>query len=140
MRHRILAAPLLFLAAACQGQAPATAPPAPSPAPVAPDLAGDFDARGTEPFWSLQVRPTQITLQRLDRPNLVVGNPGVVAGPDRVSWTSPNGPSLSIVIVRGDCSDGMSDLTYRYRAEIRIDGDRLEGCAFRTEEPPEPPA
>lgn len=137
MRHLIQLSALLAGLTGCQAQAPVA--PASTSAALAPDLAGDFDARGTEPFWSLQIRPTQLTLQRPDRPNLVIGNPGAQPGADRVSWTLAGEPALSVVILRGDCSDGMSDLAYRYRAEVTVGGERLEGCAFRTAEPPAPP-
>ena len=82
-----LAGGLLVLAlglAACQPQAPdggeAQPPadaPAPLPTPPAPEAAppvaaGPFDgeirAVGTEPFWGLRIRDTEITLERPDFP------------------------------------------------------------------------
>lgn len=144
MRPIVLAASVLILAA-CSPQAPdgavapppadapATPPPAAPPpvaAPIPEEFSGDLDARGTEPFWGLQIRATQITLQRPDHPNLVAANRGpTLQGPKAVWTTSAGAVPLTVTLTLQACSDGMSDLKYSYAAEVTLGAETLKGCA-----------
>jgi len=147
MRPIVLAACVLILAA-CSPQAPDGAvapppadapatPPAPAPPPVAApipeEFSGDLDARGTEPFWGLQIRDTQITLQRPDHPNLVAANPGLTMQGPKAVWTTTAGAvPLTVTLTLQACSDGMSDLKYAYAAQVVIGSETLKGCAGKT--------
>ena len=148
MRSIVLAAALAV--AACSPQTPdgTTAPPPadapsptpapPAPAPIAEEFSGDLDARGTEPFWGLQIRDTQITLQRPDHPNAVGPNPGLVMEGGKAVWRTRSGVEpLSVTIRLEACSDGMSDLKYAYAAEVTLGGaEPLKGCAGKADAMP----
>ncbi|WP_423141240.1 COG3650 family protein [Parablastomonas sp. CN1-191] len=120
------AAPETSAAQAPAGRTPSNpAPPDMTPADLPPRLR----ALGTEPFWSADI----------------VG--------DTVAWSAPDGPGSTfaitrratpegavlvgrldqanfvLAIARRDCSDGMSDRTYRWRAVLRRNGQSLPGCA-----------
>lgn len=146
MRPVVLVALAVLGLAGCQPQGPdgGAAPPpadAPPPAPEVPAaFSVDLDARGNEPFWSIQIRPTQITLQRPDEPNLVVTNPGPVVDGARVNWTTQSGMTRMTVSLALDpaCSDGMSDAVYPMAAEVTLGDVVLKGCAFPAANPPAP--
>lgn len=140
MRPIVLAS--LLLLAACAPQAPdgSTAPPpADAPpavaapvvsTPIPEEFAGGMDARGTEPFWGLQIRDTQITLQRPDHPAAVGPNPGMTVQEGKAVWETQAGADrLKVTLTLQPCSDGMSDLKYDYAAEVVIGSETLKGCA-----------
>lgn len=145
-----LGAGLLVLAlglAACQPQAPdggEAAPPAdapaplpatPAPMPAPPVAAGPFDgemrAVGTEPFWGLRITETEITLERPDFPPSKGPNPGFTLEEGRAVWRArtADGGDLMVTIWEETCSDGMSDLTYAYQAQVQSGDETLSGCA-----------
>ena len=141
MRSIVLASLLVLAACAPQApdgsnapppaDAPATPPPAASPIPE--EFAGDMEARGTEPFWGLQIRDTQITLQRPDHPNAVGNNPGLVMKDGKAVWETQAGADrLVVTLSLAACSDGMSDLKYAYAAEVVLGTETLKGCAGKT--------
>ena len=147
MRSIVLATSALLVLAACTPQAPdggAAPPPADAPAtppPAAPpvtstplpeEFAGGMDARGTEPFWGLQIRDTQITLQRPDHPAAVGKNAGMTVQDGKATWETQAGAERLTVTLRSEaCSDGMSDLKYDYAAVVVIGAETLKGCAGR---------
>ncbi|CAN5405760.1 hypothetical protein BH10PSE5_BH10PSE5_22410 [soil metagenome] len=147
MRPIVLVASLSLLAA-CAPQAPdgsnapppADAPPQaaapatpPAATPIPEEFAGDMDARGTEPFWGLQIRDTQITLQRPDHPNAVGNNPGLKMDGAKAVWATQAGADrLTVTLTMQACSDGMSDLKYAYAAEVKLGAETLKGCAGKT--------
>lgn len=114
--------------------------PEPAPAPAAPRVAvSDFsqpmDARGTEPFWSLAVRGTTLTLTRPDHPTLTATAPGAAIQPNQASWTgkTPAGGELKVTLYASTCSDGMSNHIYPYAAEVDAPGESpMSGCADKT--------
>jgi uncharacterized membrane protein len=112
---------------------PATqTPPADAPTLVTPDYAGDFDALGTEPFWSVKVRNAHLTVSRPDRSDITAnGTTLEVLGDEAVFHAQADGQDLSLRLTPGECSDGMSDRRYDYLAEARIGGMVLRGCASR---------
>lgn len=108
-------------------------PPADAPMTFGPDYSGAFDAVGTEPFWSVTVRRGAVTLARPDHPDVATANPGVRADGDQGVWDGTAGENrLVLRLTPQDCSDGMSDRRYGYRAEVWIDGETLWGCASKT--------
>jgi uncharacterized membrane protein len=104
----VLARLALLALGACQPAAPqdrpTPAPAAPPPAPAA--YAGDFDVRGTEPFWAVEIREG--------------------------GSTTVDGQALAVTL-REDaaCSDGMSDRAYPYAAVVVFGSETWRGCAAR---------
>ena len=142
MRSIVLAS--LLLLAACSPQAPdgsdapppadAPAPGTPAATPIPEEFSGDMDARGTEPFWGLQIRDTQITLQRPDHPNAVGNNPGLKMESGKAVWETQAGADrLTVTLTMQGCSDGMSDLKYAYSAEVKLGSETLKGCAGKAD-------
>ncbi len=135
MRHALLIAAALLLAAcgAPMGSSEEAPPPADAPLTVGPDYSGDFDALGTEPFWAVKVRAESVTLTRPDQPEVTTANPGVRADGEQGVWDGTAGEQrLVLRLTPGECSDGMSDRRYGYAAEVWIDGETLRGCAAKT--------
>ena len=135
MRHALLIAAALMLAAcgAPMGSSEEAPPPADAPVTVGPDYSGDFDALGTEPFWAVKVRAESVTLTRPDQPEVTTANPGVRADGEQGVWDGTAGEQrLVLRLTPGECSDGMSDRRYGYAAEVWIDGETLRGCAAKT--------
>jgi uncharacterized membrane protein len=125
----------LLALAAC---GPKPAPPAAPAAPAAPVKAasGDFskpmEARGTEPFWALSIQGTTLTLTRPDQPVVTAIAPGAVIQPNQASWTGKmaDGQEMKVTLYASACSDGMSDHTYGFAAEVDVPGGSpLSGCA-----------
>ena len=135
---------LLALAAvaltACQPQAPdgsVAQPPADAPAPApAPAAAlpaafqGDLDAHGTEPFWAVKIRESQIEFSTPEA-NIAFPNKGGVVDGGKVVWESADGPRPIKVTLseQAGCSDGMSDVEYPASAVVQVGGETLKGCA-----------
>jgi len=117
---------------------PADAPAAPAPPPALPAaFAGDIDAVGTEPFWSVSIRKDALTLSRPDDPDVAAapGVPKIEAG--KAVWTqAAGGKPLVVTLTIGPCTDGMSDRTFPLAAQVKFGDLTLDGCAARTGEAP----
>ena len=128
---------LCVLLAACTGSPPPTqavsahrAGPAPPSAPAAGGAPARWHVVGTEPCWSVRIEgmtllfatPTDAAGRKLA--GSVEREEGALQfrGEDR-------GRPFALRLVRGECSDGMSDRRYAYRADFEIDGARYRGCA-----------
>ncbi len=134
MRIAALIIASLTLAAcdAPMGSSEEAPPPADAPVIIGPDYSGDFDAVGTEPFWTVKVRAGGMTLARPDQPDVAAANPGARSDGEQGVWDATAGEQrLVLRLTPGDCADGMSDRRYGYHAEVWIDGDTLRGCADR---------
>lgn len=134
--------------AACQPPDPAEAIAAPppgvlveAPKPRVSDFSQDMTARGTEPFWALQVRGTEFVLERLGHPDVAATAPGALIQPGKATWSAETGSgrTMRVTFWVSECSDGMSDLDYPMIAEVDLDSVTLRGCAFKTSQPPQPP-
>jgi uncharacterized membrane protein len=96
----------------------------------------EFIALGTEPFWSVDIVPTehQIVLKDLGE-NKVYQFPyqpaNIGGGVHRFEASNGAKDRLVVVIREEPCSDGMSDNTYQYSAEVVINGRTLKGCAIK---------
>lgn len=140
MRSGVLAG--LVLLAGCQsGQdsAPVAASDAPAAtaaaSPVLPDPPPNipqYQALGTEPFWSLTSSPGSL---RYSSPEALDG----ISFPVRTTFegevtryagTLQDKPVV-LVITPGTCSDGMSDTVYPYKAAFTWGGRTEQGCARR---------
>jgi uncharacterized membrane protein len=134
-----------LIAAACtpksdEGAAasePADAPKVAATQPAAPPtgFAGAINARGTEPFWSLEIRAGGLQLQRPDHPDVNVPNPGAQAHGDAIVWGAAGDP-LRATLRQVACSDGMSDRQYPMSAEVQVGGETLKGCALPAQSEP----
>jgi uncharacterized membrane protein len=114
---------------------------------------GPLSARGTEPFWAIDVEGETMTLTRPDHPVL---KQSLARNSDK-SAVQSNGASvrikadvsaeefvwragdLNLRASPGACSDGMSDLTYPMSAELKLGSETLKGCAFFKGDPPKQP-
>ncbi len=91
-----------------------------------------FRAFGTEPFWEVAVDGTTLKYKDLgledQQERTLTATKGGSA--DAPTYTGSNqGTNFSLTITPGDCSDGMSDNTYPYKAEFRYGERALTGCA-----------
>ena len=143
----LLASALLALTAcgkAPEPQAPATqAPAAPAQTtaePAAPaaepserpdaDLPPRLRAVGTEPFWSADITPDQITYATPENQGGDTFKVRRQPTPEgSVLIGQHDDANFVLAIARHQCSDGMSDRVYRWRAVLRRDGKSLHGCA-----------
>lgn len=152
MMRRITLTLAMLVLAACQPQDPDGQPAAPpADAPAAPatatpaatsggmDIGQPISARGTEPFWALDVTGgTKFKLTRPDQPDVLAEAPGAAMSPDGATWVakSAKGEQLTVTLKMGECSDGMSDLKYPMSAEVVLVNETLKGCAAKTAELP----
>lgn len=111
--------------------ASATAPIAPQAASprsqmqaAPPSSETRYRAMGTEPFWAVTVKGTNLTLERPDHAPLHVP----VARTDDGRAIRYLGNGLSMVVTEGPCSDGMSDAVWADRVAIAFAGGTLKGC------------
>lgn len=135
MRATVLIAAALLITACGRspmGSTEAAGPPADAPTVAAADYSGDFDAVGTEPFWSVKVRAGVMTLARPDHPDATPARLDArVEGEARVFDASMGEHRFVLRLTPGECSDGMSDRRYDYFAEVAVDSETLKGCASR---------
>ena len=135
-----------FLMAACSpaSDTPADGPVPPADAPAvatAPGFAKPFRALGTEPFWGLQISLESLKLEGPDRTTLEAPNPGPAVQGETAVWAAQGAGSvaLKVTLAREDCSDGMSDLTYPFRARVEVAAEVLTGCAAPVDAWPQQP-
>ncbi len=90
-------------------------------------------ARGTEPFWALEVRSDRVQFSRMGIDSTVYpyAPPDFDADGRAVYRTKrfSADPLLTLVIERGDCSDGMSDQRYPGSALLTRGDSTWRGCA-----------
>lgn len=103
------------------------------------DFPGTLDCTGTEPFWSLAVRPSSVALDQMSGPGFN-GTAGTrtraEARSDRWSLRAfDKGRNLTAVITRQQCSDGMSDRRYPYTVDVLLSEQEahshISGCCAR---------
>lgn len=128
-----LLAPLALLAA-CQQPAPAPDEPTPPPSITlgGVDLGQPVAVRGNEPFWAVDITPTQLKYYGPDRPEQLANNPGPVVQGTTAVFTAMTGQNNALVVtlIDTDCSDGMSDRLYPLTAQVQIGTETLSGCAI----------
>ena len=88
-------------------------------------------ALGTEPFWGIEMTPTELVFTGVDRPEFHAPNPGArIEGEIAIiKARDPQGLALTIKLTPAKCSDGMSDWVYPLEAEVQLGPETLKGCA-----------
>lgn len=87
-----------------------------------------YTARGTEPFWSVEVAGGRMTYQTPDR-NFSVPAPAPAATASGRRYRTPR---ITMDVVPWVCSDGMSDNLYADTVAAIVDGVTLYGCGGGT--------
>lgn len=95
-----------------------------------------YRCTGTEPFWSIDISPAGIVFQSPeDDPVTYPYSPPAKTGNDVEFTTALQAKSgkstLQIVLVPGNCTDGMSESAYTHFAHVEKDGQKFSGCAVR---------
>ncbi|MGH8178062.1 MAG: COG3650 family protein [Steroidobacter sp.] len=88
-------------------------------------------ARGTEPFWSMEIRETQMLWRRPDEAREIVLNspqPQDAEGAVRYLASSA-GHEADVLIDARVCRDAMSGEFFAYSAKAVLDGAAFSGCA-----------
>jgi uncharacterized membrane protein len=119
---------------------PASPISAPAPATAEPDFGKDINAVGTEPFWAIDIRRTTMTLAGPDREETAFthGGPALQNGSAVFQGRAGDRP-MTVTLTVEACSDGMSDLTYPYKARAELAGEALSGCAAPVDAWPKQP-
>lgn len=91
-----------------------------------------FRGLGTEPFWSLEVDggdpPTIALALDMGERELAVPGAGPLASSEGFTGRADDGSAVVLRIVRGDCSDGMSDQVYPATVELAVGEQAYRGC------------
>ncbi len=92
-------------------------------------MATDYKCVGTEPFWSLKITETQMSLDMEDvvRTESVQSKIQAAGMADEFAFvvTSASG---SATVISGECSDGMSDNIYSHHVVVKAGPMVLAGC------------
>lgn len=101
---------------------------------VAPDET--VTLTGTEPFWAVTIDGERARYSNPDHPegfdftvSRFAGNNGL--GFSGTLFEEP----FTATLTPGDCSDGMSDLTYPFVATIALGEETLPGCGYTDRQP-----
>lgn len=134
MRLTALALSAFIVSACSQDEKPAAPPPpAAEPASVLAgvDLTKPVLARGTEPFWSIELTGAEMVYAGLDRPEQRAPQPKAVVQGTTATFEGVTGAgtAVSVMLAATECSDGMSDLTYPLTAIVKVGDETLNGCA-----------
>jgi uncharacterized membrane protein len=84
-----------------------------------------YRAIGTEPFWALLIDDRNLTFARPETQPITQPTPRVIVGFAGEIYQTPR---ISVNIVHGRCSDGMSDRVYPDKVQVTVDGRRFSGC------------
>lgn len=88
-------------------------------------------ARGSEPFWSIEVTDTALLWRQPDEPKEIsLTAPQTQDSEGAVSYTaSGNGHQVELLIEAQPCRDAMSGEYFAYAARASVDNKRFSGCA-----------
>jgi uncharacterized membrane protein len=99
------------------------------PTPTANDTI--FTAFGNEPFWALYViRDQKLLFHPMDGPDVEAPyvSPVDVDATTQRYQSAGDSATLELVIIKKDCSDGMSDLTHRFETKVKVNAVTYQGC------------
>ncbi|HEY0056034.1 MAG TPA: hypothetical protein VGB63_11805 [Pedobacter sp.] len=96
----------------------------------------EFVALGNEPFWSLDIIPSEkiIALKDVaaDKTYVFHYKPAkTTENSFTYDLSNDKKETMKVVITRETCSDGMSDREYNYSAQVNINRKLLKGCAIK---------
>lgn len=142
MKPAIALASLLLAACATPSPSDVSRVPAnPEPAQRAKRAPGDMGDPlrvlrifGNEPFWNVRVEGEQLVYSTPDDPagvRLQGLRRAIPGGVEIVG--SQDGRAFVLTVVEGECSDGMSDATYRWVARFRFGDIDFSGCGEAAE-------
>jgi uncharacterized membrane protein len=102
----------------------------PGGSPPAATIPAKLRALGTEPFWNVEVDGTRVSYTTPDVPARAVSQVARsdAGGAARFDGRL-DGAAFRLVVKPGSCSDGMSDRTYPFAAEVLVGDKTLRGCA-----------
>lgn len=92
-------------------------------------LGDNFQALGTEPFWSVAVTGTGMLYTQVDQPNRSLTGTRSGDGDEITMTGSKEGVEYRLEVKRASCSDGMSETHYDWSAEFHYGEVELKGCA-----------
>lgn len=113
---------------ACGKDAPESHVPPPD---TASNFAQPFDARGSDPDWTLKIRGQQILLTRAGQPDLAGASPGAAIKDHSAAWTVtlPDHQTMKVSLYASGCTDAATGVVYAYSAEVTLpDASPLDGC------------
>jgi heat shock protein HslJ len=84
-----------------------------------------YRALGTEPFWSLTIDSRTIRYQPMEGRVVTMRTPQPVSGFNGRRYVTH---AITVRIAHVECSDGMSDRTYRDTVTVNVGGRTLKGC------------
>ncbi|MBA4252195.1 MAG: hypothetical protein C0425_11745 [Chlorobiaceae bacterium] len=95
----------------------------------------DFIARGTEPFWGLDLdfKNSAVWILADDMKEVVFNNPKKIRNKskDTLRFVAKNSKEkIKIEITRKACSDNMSDLVYTHSVKVTIGEKVYNGCGY----------
>jgi uncharacterized membrane protein len=92
----------------------------------------NFRARGTEPFWSIDIGSSETTLERPDHAKLSGPTKSLGETHDIVSYeaATPEG-RLLVRFSPAICHDGMSEAQFAWRADVTLGAQKWSGCGYR---------
>ncbi|WP_294173560.1 hypothetical protein [uncultured Sphingomonas sp.] len=99
-------------------------PPPPPPPPPTGQL---YVALGTEPFWRLTMNSAEIVFTEANVPGVQIAQPTpppIIGVAGEIYRT----PRISLNVVHGSCSDGMSGRVYPDKVQLSVDGRAFQGC------------
>lgn len=152
MKQLCISAAMVLALSACNAQKPAATDDAAATQPAPTALAavdgnakGEFpqvlQASGTEPFWGVLAdggRLTYTTPETMDKPRVFEGTHEVKDGVLTVKGGEGDA-AFGLTIRKGECSDGMSDLSYPFTSEFVLGKQTFKGCARDPSVPTEAP-
>ncbi len=90
-----------------------------------------FTAFGNEPFWALYViRDNKLLFHPADGPDVeapYVAPTQTDAATQRYN-SAGDSATIELIIIKKDCSDGMSDLTHRFETNVKVNAVTYRGC------------
>lgn len=90
-------------------------------------------ARGTEPFWAIDVEGGRLVWKTPDQPEGAAVSAGRRIDGAGVRYIAHDASAFELAIAPGRCSDGMSDLVYPFTATWSHGGRTWRGCALPRE-------
>lgn len=97
-----------------------------------PATGENYSAKGTEPFWSLEITPTETTLTRPGEKDTITKK---YETRQTDKWAIINIKDAKgeffVNLTKGSCSDGMSETKYSYNVTVLVGAETLTGCATK---------